>query len=53
MNTLQFIVIFLFVLLGIFMFQGMMLGAMFFFYVLRLAFIAAIIGGAIYLYKKL
>ena len=53
MNKLKIMGIFLLVLLGVFMFQGMMLGAMFFFYVLRLAIIAAIIGGVIYFYKKL
>ena len=52
MKTLKLIGIFLAVLLALFMIKGMILGAMFFFYVLRLIIIAAIIAGGIYLYTK-
>jgi len=51
MKTLKLIGIFLAVLLALFMIKGMILGAMFFFYVLRLIIIAAIIAGGIYLLK--
>lgn len=50
MNTIKFIGIFLLVLLVVFMIKGMIMGAMFFFFILRLAFWALLLTGAIYLY---
>lgn len=52
MKTLKIIGIFLLVLLGLFMIQGMIYGAMFFFYVLKLIAVAAVIVGVIVLYNK-
>ncbi len=52
MKILKFIGIFLLVLLAIFMIKGMILGMVFFFYWLKLAIIAALIAGGIFLYFK-
>ncbi len=53
MLKLKFIGIVLLILLGLFMVKGMIFGAMFFFYVLRLAIIATIIGAGIYYFNKI
>lgn len=53
MKTLKFIGLFLVALLLVFMVKGMILGAVFFFYWLKLAVIAAAIAGAIYVYLKI
>ena len=48
MGTLKFIGIFLAIMLLVFMIKGMIFGAMIFFYILKLAFICAIITFIIY-----
>ena len=53
MKTLKFILLFLVALLLVFMLKGMILGAVFFFYWLKLAIIAAAIAGVIYMYLKI
>lgn len=53
MKTLKFIGLFLVVLLLVFMVKGMILGAVFFFYWLKLAVIAAAIAVGIYAYLKI
>lgn len=53
MKALKLIGLFLLALLVIFMIKGMILGAMFFFLVLRLACYAAIVAAIVYFYLKL
>lgn len=53
MSKLKIIGIFLAVLFGIFIINGIMLGAMMFFYVLKFIIYAAIIAGVIYFYSKI
>jgi hypothetical protein len=52
MSKLKIIGIFLVVLFGIFIINGIMLGAIMFFYVLKYIVYAAIIAALIYLYHK-
>ncbi len=52
MSKLKIIGIFLLALLGLFILQGIMFGAMMFFYVLKLIVVAAVIAFFIYLYFK-
>lgn len=52
MKTLKVIGIFLLVLLLVFMIKGMILGFVFFFFWLKLAFVAGLITGGLYLYFK-
>ena len=52
MRTIKFIAIFLLVLLGIFVLYGIYYGVIFYFFFVKLAVIAAIGAGVIYLYLK-
>ncbi len=51
-NMFKIIGIFLVVLLGLFILQGIMFGAMMFFYALKLIVVASVISFIIYLYYK-
>ena len=52
MRTLKFIGIFLLVLLGIFILHGIYYGAIFYFFFIKLLFIAALVAGGIFVYLK-
>lgn len=53
MKTIKIIGIFLAIMLGLFMIKGMILGAMFFFFTLKIMAFAAIVAGLVLLHWKI